>query len=1257
MKTPNKLIPVTLLAAALCCLISAETLFGQTLRMKFGFEDSGTTTTDSVAGVSLNLVNSSGAATDYHGTNGSGVYGYGRSLDFSSATPSAASPVASTTGNSTINFGTISNYTLTLWIKPATSVGNGLPRFFVLGADGTTGSGVANSLALLNSGTTVQNYINTGSYLSSSTSIPTGQWTFLAATWDGTNVQFYIGSQTGALTPLGTKAAAVSPVNVGSAFSLMLGNYLGQNRPFDGWMDDVRFYTGSASSNFINTVRVEALILPAPTDVQLNPCGQAALTWSAVNNATGYIIQRSTSSGAETDFATAATNSFVDTSVSAGSTYYYKIVATNSFTASIASTEVSATIQAGAPFSIVTQPESQTALDGSTATFSVATSGSVLSYLWQYSLDQGTNWTDLSSETSASYTTPPVTFANSGIQYRVMVIGGCGSEASQAATLTVVAERLKFAFEDTGTTTADSVAGVNLNLVNSNGIAADYHGAIGSGVYGSGRALDFSSAIPSDLGPLASATDNALINFGTITNFTFSMWLKPTAQINIGLPRFFLLAPGGVSSGAAQDTLELLHNFPTTSLKMNINTSQILAPTQAETTNQWIFLAATWDGQTMQFYRGTEEGAVSLLGSVAAPAGSVNVGSTFNLLLGNNSLRNRAVAGLMDDVRFYTGAATRSFLENVRQESLNFAAPANVQLTTCTEASLSWSAVPYATGYIIRRATTSGAETDYATSATVAFVDTAVTAGTTYYYQIVATNASEVSAASTEVSGTVQNDSLFSIVGQPTNQVTCAGSTATFAVTVSGSGLTYLWQYSNNQGTSWTDLPSETSSTYTTPVLADTDNGTQYRVIVMSGCASVPSSAASLTVVSTAPTITKQPFAQTVVAGWPATFAVTATGPGLIYQWRENGVNLTDGNGVSGSTTAVLTLTNLTTAKSGLTYDCVIGPSCLAVTSDPALLTVNANVSDNLALNFDFEDFGNGTTTTDSVNGVTLTMANSSFSPSDFHGAPGSGVSGIGRALDFATGAPGTMGGAGPLAYAVGDSTVNFGTIGSFTVTFWAKPRVAYTGFPRYFILGTYGVSDNGVADSLGVLNNTGTLSTYVNTVAVNSPAITHVTNQWRFMAATWDGQTVRLYTGTEGSPVTLLSSSSVASGPINVGSTFNLLIGNNGTQTRGFSGMMDQVRFYRGAAPIDTIESMRQSVVTPQTVAVQSVNTDKSVTLNFTGIPGYSYRVQFTTNLTPPVVWQNISTNTADGTGAWQFTDTNAVNSAAGFYRSLYQP
>jgi hypothetical protein len=62
--------------------------------------------------------------------------------------------------------------------------------------------------------------------------------------------------------------------------------------------------------------------------------------------------------------------------------------------------------------------------------------------------------------------------------------------------------------------------------------------------------------------------------------------------------------------------------------------------------------------------------------------------------------------------------------------------------------------------------------------------------------------------------------------------------------------------------------------------------------------------------------------------------------------------------------------------------------------------------------------------------------------------------------------------------------------------------------------------------------------------------------------------------------------------------------------------------------------------------------NGNGSITLYFSGAPNSTNVIQSATNLTPPVAWQNKSTNVADAIGAWQFAETNLTNSTQ-FYRS----
>jgi alpha-tubulin suppressor-like RCC1 family protein len=88
------------------------------------------------------------------------------------------------------------------------------------------------------------------------------------------------------------------------------------------------------------------------------------------------------------------------------------------------------------------------------------------------------------------------------------------------------------------------------------------------------------------------------------------------------------------------------------------------------------------------------------------------------------------------------------------------------------------------------------------------------------------------------------------------------------------------------------------------------------------------------------PIIIRHTGNQTVLTNTTVIFQVTALGQSsLSYQWQKNGINLTDGDNVSGSTTATLTLNNVQ-AVDIAAYTVVITNDIDRVTSSPALLTV-----------------------------------------------------------------------------------------------------------------------------------------------------------------------------------------------------------------------------------------------------------------------------------------------------------------------------
>jgi glucose/arabinose dehydrogenase len=94
-----------------------------------------------------------------------------------------------------------------------------------------------------------------------------------------------------------------------------------------------------------------------------------------------------------------------------------------------------------------------------------------------------------------------------------------------------------------------------------------------------------------------------------------------------------------------------------------------------------------------------------------------------------------------------------------------------------------------------------------------------------------------------------------------------------------------------------------------------------------------------------APTITAQPADQTVSAGRPATFAVTASGTApLSYQWER------DGGPIAGATARTYTLAAAALADDGARFRVVVSNAYGEVTSDEATLHVTANTPPHAAI-------------------------------------------------------------------------------------------------------------------------------------------------------------------------------------------------------------------------------------------------------------------------------------------------------------------
>ena len=77
------------------------------------------------------------------------------------------------------------------------------------------------------------------------------------------------------------------------------------------------------------------------------------------------------------------------------------------------------------------------------------------------------------------------------------------------------------------------------------------------------------------------------------------------------------------------------------------------------------------------------------------------------------------------------------------------------------------------------------------------------------------------------------------------------------------------------------------------------------------------------------PAISLQPIAtQTICSGSSVSFSVSATGPGLTYQWYNGATALINVGSISGATSATLTINPVTTGDASANYNCVVSGTC-----------------------------------------------------------------------------------------------------------------------------------------------------------------------------------------------------------------------------------------------------------------------------------------------------------------------------------------
>jgi hypothetical protein len=208
---------------------------------------------------------------------------------------------------------------------------------------------------------------------------------------------------------------------------------------------------------------------------------------------------------------------------------------------------------------------------------------------------------------------------------------------------------------------------------------------------------------------------------------------------------------------------------------------------------------------------------------------------------------------------------------------------------------------------------------------------------------------------------------------QPLSQTNLVGANIVLSAAVTGTlPITYQWQFDG------TNILGATTNSLALNNVIIPNSGT-YTLAVSNVAGTNISQPAFVTVVAQSPLLLTQPLAQTVVVGGTAVFSVSVTGTSPFqYQWLFGNLNLSDGNGIVGSQSNTLTLTNVQFSEGGY-YSVFISNAGGVTNSASVVLTVipgpsfvaYSNANSTYAQNFDSLPY-EPTTSVNTANPVTI---------------------------------------------------------------------------------------------------------------------------------------------------------------------------------------------------------------------------------------------------------------------------------------------
>jgi hypothetical protein len=553
---------------------------------------------------------------------------------------------------------------------------------------------------------------------------------------------------------------------------------------------------------------------------------------------------------------------------------------------------------------ITAQPASISRCTATGATFSVTATGTGLIYQWYK------NGSTITGATGASYTIPSVVIGDAAT-YHCVVTGSCSPSAvSNNATLTVT---------QGVSITGQPATPQSICTGSSATFTTTATGAIsGYEWYKVGNATPLA-----DGGNISGAT-------------TFQLTLNPIIAGTAG--SYYCVVKGTSPCGnvTSNNSVLTVNSLPSIS-------AQPVSLSRCSGTNASFSVTATGTGITYKWYKDLSATPLANGGNIAGA--TTNTLTLTAVTLANAGNYHCEVTGtclpvaVSNDATLTVTQAVSITTQPATTQSI--CAGSSATFTTTATGAISgyeWykvgNATPLADGGNI-----SGAATFQLT------LNPIIAANAGSYYCIVKGTSPCGNVTSNNSALTV--NSLPSITAQPVSLSRCTGTTASFSITASGTGITYKW-YKDLNPTPLANAGNISGATTNTLTLTAVTlaNAGNYHCEVTGTCLPIAVSNDATLTVTQAISITGQPIvSQSICAGSSATITTTATGAISAYEWYKvgNATPLADGGNISGATTFELTLNPVIAANAG-SYYCIVkgtGP-CGNIMSNNSVLTVNS---------------------------------------------------------------------------------------------------------------------------------------------------------------------------------------------------------------------------------------------------------------------------------------------------------------------------